>query len=270
MALRVRQSRQGLSERLLGAVVGMSVAGLRYEPKLIDENEVIADWLERLTQTYCTWGFGLCYWHLRNVKRFPWNHKRVYRIYKQLELNLRIKPRRRIKRDKPQSLTAPTQVNQAWSMDFMSDNLSDGRSLRTFNVIDDHNREALTLEVGLSLTSGRVIRSLNQVIEERGKPASIRCDNGPEYISQSLKDWANEQSIKLDYIQPGKPTQNAYIERFNRTARQEWLNQHNFTSVAHAQATATQWMWVYNHERPHTALGGYPPKAVCVSPSTSN
>lgn len=159
--------------------------------------------------------------HLRNEKGFPWNHKRVYRIYRALELNLRIKPKRRIKRDKPDALSVPTAINQTWSMDFISDSLADGRSIRTFNVIDDYNREGLSIEVDFSLPADRVIRALERVIEWRGKPESLRCDNGPEYISQKLIDWTNKYRINLLYIQPGKPTQNTYIERFNRTARHE-------------------------------------------------
>ena len=198
--------------------------------------------------------------YLRNVKGFGWNHKRVYRIYRELELNMRIKPRRRIERDKPDTLAAPKAVNRVWSMDFMSDSLSNGRSLRTFNVIDDYNREALGIEVDFSLPSLRVIRALEHIIEWRGKPQVIRCDNGPEYISQVLQDWAQKQQIKLLYIQPGKPTQNAYIERFNRTARHEWLDMHEFENLEHAQLLATQWLWTYNNERPHSAIGGIPPR----------
>lgn len=170
----------------------------------------------------------MCYLYLRNVKGFGWNHKRIYRIYRELELNLRIKPRRRIKRDKPDALSVPLAPNQVWSIDFMSDSLTDGRTLRTFNVLDDYNREGLGIEVDQSLPSARVIKALERIIEWRGKPAAIRCDNGPEYVSQSLVNWANEHQITLMYIQPGKPTQNAYIERFNRTVRHEWLDMHLF------------------------------------------
>src|SRR5690554_6496424 len=141
----------------------------------------------------------------------------MYRIYRELELNLRIKPRRRIKRDYPGELDVPTAQNAVWSMDFMSDQLVSGKAFRTFNVIDDYNREALGIEVDLSLPATRVIRALERIIEWRGKPAALRCDNGPEYISQALTDWATKNQITLIYIQPGKPTQNAYIERFNRT-----------------------------------------------------
>lgn len=216
----------------------------------------------RLTSTHKRWGFGLCFLYLRNVKHFAWNHKRVYRVYRELELNLRIKPRRRIKRDRPDALGETTAINQVWSMDFMSDSLADGRLLRTFNVIDDYNREGLSIDVDLSLPSERVIRSLEQIIEWRGKPSAIRCDNGPEYIAQALIDWAEKQRITLMYIQPGKPTQNAYVERFNRTVRHEWLDLHEFRTVEHAQYLATQWLWTYNNERPNTAVGGIPPATV--------
>lgn len=145
-------------------------------------------------------------------------------------------------------------------MDFMSDSLASGRSIRTFNVIDDFNRECLAIDVDLSLPSARVIRSLEQIIEWRGKPNAIRCDNGPEYISETIKDWAKEQQITMQYIQPGKPKQNAYVERFNRTVRHEWLDLNIFDSIEQAQELATQWLWTYNNERPHTAIGGVPPR----------
>jgi putative transposase len=211
------------SIRLVCSVFGISESYYHYQTKLSTENAEIADWLLRLTTANRRWGFGLCFLYLRNVKGFGWNHKRVYRIYRELELNLRIKPKRRIKRDKPNALMVPATINQVWSIDFMSDSLSDGRTLRTFNVLDDYNREGLGIDVDLSLPSSRVIRALEQIIEWRGKPSAIRCDNGPEYIAQLLIDWANDQQITLLYIQPGKPTQNAYIERFNRTVRHEWL-----------------------------------------------
>lgn len=252
--------RHQISIRFACQCMGISESCYRYQPKLSSENAVIADWLLRLTTANRRWGFGLCFLHLRNVRGYGWNHKRVYRIYRELELNLRIRPKRRIKRDKPDALSVPVAINQVWSMDFMSDSLADGRLLRTFNVIDDYNREGLAIDVDLSLPSQRVIRSLEQVIEWRGKPAAIRLDNGPEYIAQALVDWANDKRITLMYIQPGKPTQNAYIERFNRTVRHEWLDLHAFESVDQAQQLATEWLWRYNNERPHTAIGGVPPR----------
>jgi len=251
--------RHGISIRLACSVFSVSESCYRYQSKLSGENALVADWLLRLATTHKRWGFGLCYLYLRNVKGFSWNHKRVYRIYRELELNLRIKPKRRIKREKPDALSVPTGANQVWSMDFMFDSLSDGRSLRTFNLIDDYNRECLAIDVDLSMPGLRVIRALEQVIEWRGKPAAIRCDNGPEYLCGALVTWANQHKITLLYIQPGKPTQNAYVERFNRTARHEWLDMHEFESIEQAQDLATKWQWQYNNERPNTAIGGIPP-----------
>lgn len=137
-------------------------------------------------------GVGLCFLHLHNVQGFAWNNKRVYRIYKELELNLRIKPKRRLKRATPDPLVVPDSPSQSWSMDFMYDQLADGRSFRLLNVIDDFNREGLGIEIDFPLPAERVIRSLNQVIEWRGKPQSIRCDNGSEYISGKLQCWAEQ------------------------------------------------------------------------------
>jgi len=188
----------------------------RYRARLSRKNAEIADLLVRLTHNQRNGGFGLCFLYLRNVEGYPCNHKRVYRIYRELELNLRIKPRKRLVREKPQPLAplaVPVAINTCWSMDFMHDQLEDGRSFRLFNVIDDYIREGLGIEVDLSLPSERVVRALDQIIEWRGKPLQIRCDNGPEYISATLADWAEKQGITLVFIQPGNPQQNAYIER---------------------------------------------------------
>jgi putative transposase len=242
------------------AAFGISESCYRYEGKRGCENDEIANWLIRLTDDHRNWGFGLCFLYLRNVKGYGWNHKRVYRIYRSLELNLRIRPRKRMAREKPEALAVPRALNEVWSMDFMHDQLSDGRSVRLFNVIDDFNREALAIDVDFSLPALRVIRSLDQVIEWRGKPAAIRCDNGPEYISGALLGWAETRRIKIDFIEPGKPQQNAYVERFNRTVRYEWLAQYEFDRLADMQDYATSWMWSYNHDRPNMALGGITPK----------
>jgi len=246
--------------RLVCLAFGISRTCYRYQAKLSSENVGIADHLIRLTHNQRNWGFGLCFLYLRNVKGYGWNHKRVYRIYRELELNLRIKPRKRIVREKPEPLAVPDTINQCWSMDFMYDQLSDGRSYRLFNVIDDFNREALAIDIDLSLPATRVVRSLNQIIEWRGKPLSIRSDNGPEYISSTLRNWAQQHDIRLDYIQPGKPQQNAYIERYNRTVRYDWLSHYLFESITEVQDYATDWMWTYNYERPNMALGGITPK----------
>lgn len=177
---------KGASIALACGAFGISESCYRYEGKLSDENAWIADWLMRLTTTHRSWGFGLCFLYLRNVKGFVWNHKRVRRIYRALELNLRIKPRKRLVRAKPEQLAVPDAPNETWSMDFMSDQLEDGRTFRTLNVIDDFNREGLSIEVDVSLPALRVIRTLDRIIEWRGKPLNIRVDNGPENVSGAL------------------------------------------------------------------------------------
>ena len=267
-----RTVENGVSIRLACVAFGISQTCYRYQAKQSAENVEIADHLIRLTHNQRNWGFGLCFLYLRNVKGYRWNHKRVYRIYRELELNLRIKPRKRIVREKPEPLAVPETINQCWSMDFMHDQLSDGRSYRLLNVIDDFNREALAIDVDLSLPSERVVRSLDQIIEWRGKPQVIRSDNGPEYISGTFIAWAERRGIRLDHIQPGNPQQNAYIERYNRTVRYDWLSHYLFESIEEVQNYATDWMWTYNHERPNMALGGITPKqkSALLTASTSD
>jgi len=258
MAVEAVASR-GISVALACRTFSISESCYRYERQLSDENAEIAEWLVKLTSNRRTWGFGLCFLYLRNVKGFGWNHKRVYRIYCELELNLRIRPRKRLKRDRPDALAVPDTANHTWSMDFMADQLADGRSIRTLNVLDDFNREGLGIEVDFSLPAERVVRSLNRIIEWRGKPQIIRVDNGPEYVSGKLMAWAEKRGVHIQYIQPGKPQQNAYIERYNRTVRHEWLDQNIFETIEDAQEQATNWLWTYNNDRPNMAIGGITP-----------
>lgn len=248
-----------MSVRLACVAFSISETCYRYQGKFNDENSYIANLLIDLTEEQSDWGFGLCFSYLRNVKGHGWNHKRVYRIYCELALNLRIRPRRRLNRNVPEPLKEPTRPNQVWSIDFMHDQLADGRKYRLFNVIDDFKREGLAMEAGFSLPSLRVIRTLEQLLEWREKPLIIRCDNGPEFISHDFVNWAKHHNIRVDYIQPGNPQQNAYIERYNRTARYGWVSKHLFETLEEVENYATKWLWFYNHERPHTANGGKPP-----------
>ena len=200
--------RHAVSIRLACTVFGISETCYRYQAKLSDENILIAEQLIELTEENTDWGFGLCFSYLRHVESYGWNHKRVYRIYCELALNLRIQPRRRLKWYAPEPLKEPIRANQVWSLDFMHDQLADGRKFRLLNVIDDYHREGLTIEAGFSLFSLpaiRVIRTLNQLLEYREKPLVIRCDNGPEFISHEFVRWATEQVIRIEYIQHGKP-----------------------------------------------------------------
>ena len=250
---------RGVCIRLACSAFGISETCYRYVSKHDPENAVIADWLLRLTENNRNWGFGLCFLYLRNVKGFGWNHKRVYRIYRELELNLRIKPKKRLVREVPEALTVPAAINRVWSMDFMHDRLEDGRAFRLLNVIDDFNREGLAIEVDFSLPGDRVVRTLNRVIEWRGKLDVIRCDNGPEYVGETVTTWAKRKGIRLEFIQPANPQQNAHVERYNRTVRYDWLAQNLFFTISQVQEQATRFLWTYNHERPNMALGGITP-----------
>ncbi len=199
--------RRGVSIALACRTFTVSETCYRYSAKLNDDSVQIADLLIGLTRAKRNWGFGLCFLYLRNVRGYHWNHKKIYHIYRELELNLRIVPRKRLKRDKPDILAVPKSHNMVWSMDFMADRLDDGRQL---NVLDDFNREGLGIEVNF-FASGACHPKPDQIIEWRGKPFSIRMDNGPEYVSGKLMEWAKKQGITLSHIQPGKPQQNAYI-----------------------------------------------------------
>ncbi|WP_395168600.1 DDE-type integrase/transposase/recombinase [Piscirickettsia salmonis] len=175
------------------------------------------------------WGFDKM---MAKIKQnYAWNHKRVYRVYCELKLNLRVKPRKRLSPRQAKMLVQPIVPNYCWSLDFMSDTLSNKRKFRTLNVIDDYNRECLLIEPAFSLPSMVVTRLLDQVAESKGYPEVIRSDNGPEFISSDFTKWAEQHNILLHHIQPGKPAQNGFIERFNRTYRQDILDAHWFYSL---------------------------------------
>jgi putative transposase len=253
------QQEYGITANRACKLFDISKTCWRYERKTDPENQRLAAALRALAHQHKTWGFMLMFLHLRHVQGQTWNHKRVYRIYCELGLNLRIKPRLRLIRDKPEALTPPQTPNQVWSVDFMHDNLTDGRTYRSLNVLDDFNRELLSNEIDFSLPTTRVTKALDNLIAWRGKPQVIRSDNGPEYISQAMKDWAQKMNIELWFIQPGKPQQNAFIERFNRTMRYELLHPNLFSSIQEVQDAATQWQYIYNYQRPSMALDGLTP-----------
>lgn len=171
-----------------------------------------------------------------------------------MKLNIRRRSKKRLPERVKQPLMVPSAPNQVWSIDFMSDSLTDGRKFRLLNVIDDFNRESLAVEVDTSLPSLRVIRVLDRLLAMRGKPANIRCDNGPEFISHKLEQWCTERRITLQFIQPGKPMQNAYIERQNGSMRRELLNAYLFCSLSEVRDLSEEWRTDYNEERPHKSL----------------
>lgn len=213
--------------------------------------------LNRAVEKYPRWGFWKCYDYLR-LNGYGWNHKRVWRVYRQLKLNLPRRVKRRILRERV-PLEIAAEVNASWSLDFMYDSLYSGKRFRALNVIDEGVRECLAIEVDTSLRAERVVRVLEHLKEWRGTPRVIRLDNGPELTSVQLQAWCESNGVELKFIQPGKPNQNAYIERFNRTFRSEVLNAYLFETLEEVREVAWWWMVAYNEERPHDALGGLPP-----------
>ena len=204
------------------------------------------------------WGFWKCFDRLRLDGQW-WNHKRVWRVYRVLRLNLPRRTKKRLPVRFRQSLVVVPQPNVVWAVDFMSDTLYGGRRFRTLNVLDEGVREGLAIEIDTSLPAERVIRVLEQVVSLRGQPQAIRLDNGPEFIAERFMSWCAERAIELRYIEPGKPDQNAFIERYNRTYRTEVLNAYVFESLEQVRAISAAWLQSYNEERPHDALAGLPP-----------
>ena len=237
--------------------VGISDSVYRYKPNRYVDDRVIAK-LQEAVERYPAYGFSKLFKVLRRWGH-PWNHKRVYRVYCELNLNKRRRGKKRLPSRHPEPLMVPMQANQCWSMDFMSDSLFCGRRFRTFNLVDDFNREVLAIEVDLNLPALRVIRVLERVIAWRGYPGKLRMDNGPEFISAALAEWAEEHGIKLEFIKPGKPTQNSYVERFNRTYREEVLNMYLFKTLNEARQITENWIKQYNEERPHDSLDDLTP-----------
>lgn len=195
------------------------------------------------------------------------NHKRTERLYREEGLSIRTRKRKKRACHLRVEMPVPTAVNQRWSMDFVSDRIWMGRRFRIFGVVDDFSRESLTLEVDTSIGGARVARVLDRIVAERGRPDSIRCDNGPEFTGQALDEWAYRNSVKLDFIEPGKPTQNAFIESFNSLLRRECLNDHWFTSLQEAREIIEAWRLEYNTERPHGSLGDLTPREFATKSS---
>lgn len=214
-------------------------------------------------------GFWKCYQRIRRAG-FTFNHKRVYRVYCQMGLNLR----RRTKRMLPKRIAQPLEVsalpNQQWALDFMHDTLYCGKRFRTLNIIDEGTRECLAIEIDTSLPAARLIRVLERLQNERGLPKQIRVDNGPELIAAEFYDWCESNGIAVIYIQPGKPQQNGFVERFNGSMRREFLDAYLFESLSQVRDMAWVWMLDYNDERPHESLGDLPPAVYRAKVENSN
>lgn len=222
-----------------------------------DDTPVI-EALHDLAFKHPTYGFRKLFAYLRRSGN-TWNHKRVYRVYKLLKLNRKRKGKRRLPSRVKQPLVKQELINQSWSMDFMSESMVNGRRFRAFNVINDCTREALVIEIDTSLSSKRIIRTLERVILDRDKPNIIRTYNGPEFTSKDLELWARDNEIQIQFIQPGRPMQNGYIERFNRIFRESILDAYLFFELDQVRRLTEEGMEEYNKRRPHESLGNLTP-----------
>ena len=218
----------------------------------------VIDKLEELAEQLPNRGFDDYFNRLRN-EGFRWNRKRVLRIYRNMGLTLRRKRKRRLPSRIKQPLEQPLGINKTWSMDFMSDTLTYGRPFRTLNIMDDYNREVLDIEIDFSIPGERVVRTLENLVLWRGSPQSIRVDNGPEFLSKAFRAWCEQNAVRIKYIQPGKPVQNAYIERFNRLYREDVLDAYLFDDLDQVNMLTQEWMNDYNSNHPHKSLGWLSP-----------
>jgi putative transposase len=249
----------GLSVQKSCTCIGISRAAYYKTPQTDTGRDAeVIEAINELIERHGRWGFWKCYKALRR-KGHQWNHKRVYRVYCELKLNQKRRAKRRIPRRERQPLLVPQRPNQAWSADFMSDSLYSRGRFRTFNVIDDFNRESVVIEIDTSITAKRLIRIFEILKLTRGLPDVLRVDNGPEFTSAEFIAWAEDNGMMIQYIQPGQPNQNAYIERFNRTYREELLDLYIFKSLTEVREKTYWWRMAYNEERPHDALGDMTP-----------
>lgn len=255
--MRFLETSLACSERRACGLVGISRSSWRYQGSGRDDGP-LRDRLRELATQRRRFGYRRLHVLLR---REGWvvNHKRVYRIYREAGLVVRKRSRKRVARLRCPAL-APTGPDQCWSLDFVSDALSWGRTLRMLTVEDTFTREALAIEVDTSLAGMRVARVLDRLVGARGAtPGTITLDNGPELTSKALDQWAYERGVYLDFIEPGKPVQNCFIESFNGRLRDECLNEHWFQNLPHARQIVEEWRIDYNRNRPHSSLGDQTP-----------
>jgi len=250
-------AQRGVDVAVACRAAGLSRRSFYRVPRQRDDTTVV-DALQAVVAEHGRWGFWKCFRRLR-LDGQRWNHKRVLRVYRQLKLNLPRRTKKRLPQRERQTLVIDALPNRLWSIDFMSDVLYGGRRFRTFNVLDEGVREILAIEIDTSIPSERVVRVFEQLRQWRELPQAIRCDNGPEFIAQALVDWCRQHTVELRHIQPGKPNQNAYIERFNRTYRSEVLDAHVFDDLDQVREITADWLRKYNEQRPHESLGNLPP-----------
>lgn len=256
-AVQEAQERFPISERRACGLVGIGRSSYNYHFRRPDD-EPLRVALRQAAAERKRFGYRRLTWILR---RRGWqdNHKRIERIYREEKLQVRRRSRKRTAKGRGQPMVLPSAVNERWSMDFMQDCLADGRRIRLLNIVDDYTRECLKIEVDTSLGGARVVRTLNEIIAARGRPRMLLTDNGPEFTGRALDQWAYQTGVALDFIDAGKPQQNAYIESFNGKFRDECLNEHWFVTLWDAREKAAQYRQEYNTDRPHSSLGNATP-----------
>jgi len=248
---------RGMSERRGLRVVGMSPSALRYAPRP-DRNGPLRARIVALAQRHRRYGVGMIYLKLRQADEIV-NYKRVERLYRLEKLHIRRRRRKKIPEADRQPLIRPGQANEIWSMDFVFDRIASGRTLKCLTIVDDGTHESVAVVPEHTIGGDHLTRLLDSVCSQRGRPMMIRSDNGPEFTGKAMLTWAHRHGIALRLIEPGKPNQNAYVESFNGRLRDECLNEHWFTSLAHAHAVIEAWRREYNEERPKKSLGGLTP-----------
>ncbi|MCG3201209.1 MAG: IS3 family transposase IS407 [Gammaproteobacteria bacterium] len=243
-----------ISERRACGLMGISRTVLHYQARHCEEEQRLRGRIVKLAQARRRFGYRRIHVLLRRegVKA---NHKRVYRLYRAERLAVRRRRRRQGVAMEREALKLPTAVNEVWSMDLVSDALSNGRRLKCLTIVDDFSKEAVDIVLDHGIAGLYVSRVLDQAVRFRGRPKAIRTDHGPEFTTKALDQWAYRHGVELKMIEPGKPIQNAYSESFNGKFRDEYLNEHWFTSLAQARSTVAEWRRDYNEQRPHSALG---------------
>jgi len=259
-AVAVARSEYGLSERRACRLVGLVRGSCRYRPRRRDDGALRAKLCE-LAQERRRFGYRRL-GDLMDRQGLHANHKRVYRVYAEEKLQVRRRRRKRLAVGERVRLIPAKTPNQRWSMDFVRDTLACGRPFRTLTVLDECTRQSLALEVASSIAGARVVRVLDRIAADRGHPFEIVIDNGPEFTSRALDQWAHKHGAKLHFIRPGKPMDNGYIESFNGKYRDEFLSEHWFESIAEAAEKAETWRIDYNEQRPHQSLGRRTPAEV--------
>lgn len=245
--------RHGLSQRRACGLVTVSRTVMHYKPKLDELNNKLEQRLKALAEKHRRYGHPRLHVLIRREGLMV-NHKRTERIYRPEGLTLKIRRRKKFAAVVRVALPAASRPNERWAMDFIQDSLWSGRRFRTLSIVDTYTRECMTVEADTSLPGFRAVRILERIVELKGLPSSIRVDNGPEFISKVLDEWAYRNGVKLDFIRPGKPVENAYVESFHGKFRDECLNENYFSDIHEARSKIEEWRIEYNTFRPHSSL----------------